>query len=226
MSAVYTPRNLMGLLGTLLAGVAMAGCATMVGTNGNLQNTGDAWFIRNVSFFGMVTDSSIWYCPSSDELGPGVCTEALVNQAPAGGPRGMGDSRGRAVRRNPALEAMRAAPTNAPASAGAPEGTGPTADAAPVPAAAAALPDRPSRETAMAQLALVNEAVGACIERRPATVAVHVVFTADGRVRDVGVLAPRVMVPVEQCLIRAVGAATVPAFSSPSFELTYQYRVQ
>lgn len=226
MSAIHTLRNVMSLLCALSVGVAMTGCATMVGTNGNLQNTGDAWFIRNVSFFGMVTDSSIWYCPSSDERGPGVCTEALVNQAPAGGPRGMGDTRGRAARRNPALDAMPAAPTNPPASAGAPGGTGPAADATPVPGPASALPDRPSREAAMAQLALVNEAVGACIERRPATVSVHVVFMADGRVRDVGVLAPRVMVPVEQCLIRAVGAATVPAFSSPSFELTYQYRVQ
>jgi hypothetical protein len=226
MSAVHAPRNVMWLLGTALVGVAMTGCATMAGTNGNLQNTGDAWFIRNVSFFGMVTDSSIWYCPSSDELGPGVCTEALVDQAPARRTGGMGDSRGRAVRGNPSLEAMGAAPAGPTVSAGAPAGTGLAADAALVPAPTVALPDRPSRETAMAQLALVNEAVGACIERRPATVTVHVVFTADGRVRDVGVLAPRVMVPVEQCLIRAVGAATVPAFSSPSFELTYQYRVQ
>jgi hypothetical protein len=217
----------MGLLGTLLVGVAMTGCATMVGTNGNLENTGDAWFIRNVSFFGMVTDSSVWYCPSSDDPGPGICTEALIDQPRTAAARAPGYTRGRPTRREPAAEGVRSAtpgePTSPPAAAGGGDSVAEVATGSPP---AAPLPERPTRDVAMARLALISEAVGACVERRPASVAVHVVFMSDGSVRDVGVLAPRGSIPVEQCLIRTVRTATVPAFSAPSFELTYQYRVQ
>ena len=100
----------------------------------------------------------------------------------------------------------------------------PTSGAAPAPAAAATgLPEMPSRPDVAGAMRGVGPAVRACGTGSGGTATVTVVFNSQGRVNTANVAPPFAGTPVGSCIARAVRDAHLPAFSRPTFSVTFPF---
>ncbi len=74
-------RRLFALLPFFAAGTLLAlstGCAAVTGTQSSgTAVTGELWYVKQRSFFGLVLSSSVWYC-APPSRGPAVCVEAQI----------------------------------------------------------------------------------------------------------------------------------------------------
>ena len=57
-------------------------------TSTNSGQGGDAWYVRNKTFFGMTTESRVFYCPPPKTKGTPTCLQAIIHDGGGGG--GMG----------------------------------------------------------------------------------------------------------------------------------------
>ena len=58
----------------------LGACSTVSSIGGgNTAHTGEVWFTRADTFFGLPLGSTVWYCPEPRELGPPTCEEAVIN---------------------------------------------------------------------------------------------------------------------------------------------------
>ncbi len=69
----------------------------------------------------------------------------------------------------------------------------------------------------------VQGAVRACASGQPGPAQVTIVFASSGRVTTANVQAPFAGTPAGSCIARAVRAATVPAFTRPTFQVSYPF---
>ncbi|MFO0755688.1 MAG: hypothetical protein U0359_04325 [Byssovorax sp.] len=66
------------LLTTALAAYLSTGCAAVVATQSSTPTvSGELWYVKNRSLFGLVLSSSVYYCPPP-QRGPATCVEAQI----------------------------------------------------------------------------------------------------------------------------------------------------
>ncbi|MBL8679244.1 MAG: hypothetical protein JNK05_08770 [Myxococcales bacterium] len=101
--------------------------------------------------------------------------------------------------------------------------TGPANNPTPTPSSGGNLPATPQRADVSTAMRSVQSAVRACSAGQTGTAMISITFASSGRVTTAVVDPPFSGTPMGSCMARAVRAATVPAFSQPTFRVQYPF---
>lgn len=104
--------------------------------------------------------------------------------------------------------------------------TGGASAPAPSTTSASNAPEQPSRQDVISAMNGVRSAVQACGNGQTGTASVTVTFASSGRVTTANVAPPFAGTPAGSCIARAVRAASVPAFTRPTFQVTYPFVIR